>query len=168
VQDLIGEYCQGNGVDVGCGWRKMGGPILGIDSIPWGYQSGGDREDPHYSQADWCCDCRDLPVKDDSLDFVFSHHLLEHVGDIDTTDDETRKALTEWTRVLKPGGFLVVVLPDIRFCISPYAKRKYGKRIPHGLRPDDVKVIIEELPLKVHRFNRFKEAETFEIVAEKV
>lgn len=41
-------------------------------------------------------------------DFVLSSHCLEHVAN-------PLKALEEWNRVLKPGGILVLVLPDKRY-----------------------------------------------------
>lgn len=44
-------------------------------------------------------------VQDDSFDFVYSAHCLEHVMD-------PRVALRHWLRVLKPGGHLVITVPD--------------------------------------------------------
>lgn len=46
-------------------------------------------------------------IADASYDFVLSCHSLEHVAN-------PLKALDEWKRVLKPGGELVLVLPDKR------------------------------------------------------
>lgn len=45
-----------------------------------------------------------LPVADGSVDGVFTSHTLEHIADY-------VGALREWHRVLKVGGFLVVVVP---------------------------------------------------------
>ena len=44
-------------------------------------------------------------VADESLDFVHSSHCLEHLVD-------PREGLSHWFRVLKPGGHLVVTVPD--------------------------------------------------------
>jgi SAM-dependent methyltransferase len=44
-------------------------------------------------------------VPDGSLDFVHSSHCLEHMVD-------PRVALDNWLRILKPGGFLIVTVPD--------------------------------------------------------
>ena len=44
-------------------------------------------------------------VPDDSFDFVHSSHCLEHMVDV-------YEALQNWARVLKPGGFLIVTVPD--------------------------------------------------------
>jgi SAM-dependent methyltransferase len=48
---------------------------------------------------------QDLPFESNSLDFVFSSHLLEDFL-------IWSPILTEWVRVLKPGGNLIIVLPD--------------------------------------------------------
>jgi len=49
-----------------------------------------------------------LPIADNSYDFVLSCHSLEHVANVLQT-------LHEWKRVLKPGGALLLVLPDKRY-----------------------------------------------------
>jgi SAM-dependent methyltransferase len=45
-----------------------------------------------------------LPFPDESQDAVFSSHCLEHVED-------ARTAISEWFRVLKTDGFLVICVP---------------------------------------------------------
>lgn len=44
-------------------------------------------------------------VSNESLDFVHSCHCLEHIAD-------PAEALNHWMRVLKPGGHMIVVVPD--------------------------------------------------------
>lgn len=44
-------------------------------------------------------------VPDATFDFLYSSHCLEHLRD-------PREALTNWIRVVKPGGHLVVGVPD--------------------------------------------------------
>jgi ubiquinone/menaquinone biosynthesis C-methylase UbiE len=39
---------------------------------------------------------------------IYASHVLEHL-----TMNDSRKALKEWLRVLKPGGYLDVAVPDI-------------------------------------------------------
>lgn len=76
------------------------------------YFSEGDvvsfdiREDV---KPDVVCDIRRLPVPDQTFDIVFSSHTLEHFGwrDID-------KVLKEWSRTLKVGGELRIVVPNLR------------------------------------------------------
>jgi ubiquinone/menaquinone biosynthesis C-methylase UbiE len=43
-------------------------------------------------------------LEDESFDFVYSSHLLEHLPDVEL-------AINNWWRVLKPGGYLLLYLP---------------------------------------------------------
>lgn len=60
-------------------------------------------------RPDVVCDVRFLPVPNETFDIVFSSHTLEHFGWA-TVD----KVLKEWTRVLKVGGELRLVVPNLR------------------------------------------------------
>jgi len=44
-------------------------------------------------------------VADESFDFVHSSHCLEHLVD-------PKEALASWMRVLRPGGHLIITVPD--------------------------------------------------------
>ena len=44
-------------------------------------------------------------VRDNSVDFIVSSHCLEHLVD-------PLEGLRNWIRVLKPGGHLIVTIPD--------------------------------------------------------
>lgn len=88
-------YTRGVGLDLGCGKWKLYDHFIGVDS---GKQWGGRVTDVMHS-------CEDLSLfATQSMDFVFSSHLLEHIEDY-------RAALKEWWRVIRPGGFLVLYLP---------------------------------------------------------
>lgn len=55
------------------------------------------------------CEGNDLTaLQNGSYDFILSSHSLEHFAN-------PIKALQEWKRVLKPNGFLVIVLPHPKF-----------------------------------------------------
>jgi SAM-dependent methyltransferase len=45
-----------------------------------------------------------LPFKDNTLDFVISSHVIEHFYD-------PVKAIQEWMRVIKPGGYVYIIAP---------------------------------------------------------
>ena len=55
----------------------------------------------------------DLPFKDNTLDYVLTSHVIEHFFD-------PVKALREWHRVIKPGGYI--------FIIAPHMDRTFDKR----------------------------------------
>ena len=51
-------------------------------------------------------DLQDLPFADQSYDFVFASHVLEHVPD-------DHAAITEIRRILKPGGIAILPVPMV-------------------------------------------------------
>jgi predicted SAM-dependent methyltransferase len=61
-------------------------------------------------QPDIVCSITDMsPVATDSVDAVWSSHNLEHLQ-----RHEVPSALTEFLRVLKPSGLLLLTLPDLQ------------------------------------------------------
>jgi SAM-dependent methyltransferase len=59
-------------------------------------------------EPDILCSGEDLSaVPSGSEDFVIASHVLEHIAD-------PLGALAEWHRVIRPGGFLYLCLPDMR------------------------------------------------------
>jgi SAM-dependent methyltransferase len=61
----------------------------------------GDFDSP---LADHELDVMDLPFEAESFDFLMCNHVLEHVRD-------DRRALAELRRVLKPGGWAILMCP---------------------------------------------------------
>lgn len=95
----LAPYCTGYGADLGFGGDPITETAIRID-MPTPYtavgrypvQLGGDA-------GDLCW------FRDGVLDYIFSSHLLEDFVD-------TKAALREWLRVIKPGGRLVIFCPD--------------------------------------------------------
>ncbi|MBE9598799.1 methyltransferase domain-containing protein [Pedobacter sp. MC2016-24] len=64
---------------------------------------------PDKSGKQYILDGSDLvEIEDKKYDFLLSCHNLEHIAN-------PLKAIKEWVRVLKPGGFMLLILPDKRF-----------------------------------------------------
>lgn len=76
---------RGQGIDVGSGTDPLPG------ARPWDVSDGDGT--------------LLAGVPDNSQDFVHSSHCLEHLAD-------PLLALRHWLRVVKPGGFVVVLVPD--------------------------------------------------------
>lgn len=57
--------------------------------------------------VDVCLDITSVPLRDDIFDVIICNHVLEHVP-------EDRKAMAELFRVLKPGGFAILQVPQSR------------------------------------------------------
>lgn len=56
--------------------------------------------------VDYKADLQDLPFDDQSYDFVFASHVMEHIPD-------DNKAISEVKRILKPGGIAILPVPII-------------------------------------------------------
>jgi ubiquinone/menaquinone biosynthesis C-methylase UbiE len=60
--------------------------------------------------------CTTLPAfKDRTIDVVFASNLFEHL-----TRSDLVATLSEIERILKPGGTLIVLQPNFRYCGSSY------------------------------------------------
>ena len=98
----------GKGVDVCCGSRSIFTEDVRVDydkRVKPDYVVSGDI----------------LPFEDGQFDYLYAIHALEHVAD-------TKKTLLEWTRVVRPGGIVAIVHPDVEFT---------GVQKPQGENPDD-------------------------------
>ena len=95
------RYLLGNGIDIGAG----NDPLL----IDEGSVRAWDKEDGDALYMEG--------VPDESYDFVYSSHCLEHMP-------EVQLALTNWVRILRPGGILYLVVPDFEL----YEKRQWPSR----------------------------------------
>jgi len=101
-------------LDLGCDRMQIAG-FVGVDFNP----------DVH---PDVVADVQELPFTDNSADEIYASHVLEHLPYGNT-------ALQEWLRVLKPGGMLTVVVPDINGVY--YMARYGGKWGPYQLPVDE-------------------------------
>lgn len=85
----------GRGVDIGCGARSINENITRVDidkNVDPDVVASGD----------------DLPFKDGEFDFVCSIHSFEHFAD-------PVKTLKEWLRIVKLGGVIGIVHPDVNY-----------------------------------------------------
>jgi predicted SAM-dependent methyltransferase len=91
---------------------------LGCGSQP---KSGWINIDLYASAADLALDVReDLPFPDNSIAFVYTEHLLEHIG----YPTDATHLLREVKRVLRPGGGFSIVIPDFGDLLHAYAQRR--------------------------------------------
>lgn len=97
--DIV-EFTRGHGLDLGCGPNKAFPHFVGVDNLKDVSLFGIEFSPDKVVET-----CERLPeFADESQDFVFSSHLLEHIS-------AYQSALAEWWRVIKPGGYLVLYLP---------------------------------------------------------
>jgi ubiquinone/menaquinone biosynthesis C-methylase UbiE len=101
VREMVLPFCIGRGCDIGFGGDKvMKVNCDGID-YPQPYAFAGK------DKVDIACDVikGDIPVADNTYDYVYSSHLIEDFAD-------TADALKKFIRILRPGGNLILVFPD--------------------------------------------------------
>lgn len=60
-----------------------------------------------------------LPFNDNEVDYIFTSHMLEHLS-----EDKAIFVLKECLRILKNGGVLRVLVPDLSLLIKEYLKNK--------------------------------------------
>src|SRR5262249_7286246 len=77
--------------------------------------------------VDLCCDIlARIPLDDDRIDYISSQHALQEIKVVDQI-----RALRELRRVLKPGGVLRLVLPDLDRAIEAYRSGRDAYFCPH-------------------------------------
>lgn len=91
-------------INLGCGTSHFPG-FVDIDFFGTEAAYGADLRYP-------------LLIDNESADGIFTEHVLEHLS-----YDEAASVLAECHRVLKPGGRLRIVLPDVSLFIRRYVDR---------------------------------------------
>jgi SAM-dependent methyltransferase len=92
---FIQRYFRGVGIDIGAGDHSLNHyahlfPLMGR-VVAWDQPQG---------------DAQLMPgVPDNTFDFAHSSHCLEHLRD-------PVQALTRWVNIVKPGGYVIVTIPD--------------------------------------------------------
>lgn len=66
---------------------------------------------------------RPLPFKENSVDFIFNEHFIEHL-----TVEEGQVVIKDMMRVLKPGGVMRIAMPDLKDCIDIYLDKRWKER----------------------------------------
>ena len=103
----------GRKLHIGCGKRDFGPEWIHID--------GGKY--PHVSHNK----VTKLPFKNQSISVIYSSHLIAYFDRFEILD-----VLTEWHRVLEPGGVLRLATPDFFRMIRMYNDSKIKLDDIHG------------------------------------
>jgi SAM-dependent methyltransferase len=118
-------------VDLGCGWGRWslaaataGYRALGVDIHLDAVQAANRVSREIRSECDFVCSEVDrLPFRDASVDFVFSYSVLQHIER--TT---VQRVFLEAKRILKPGGRILVQLPNAYGALSIVQQLRRGYR----------------------------------------
>ena len=148
----LARFCEGDGIDVGFGGDPIVPHAICMD-LPQPYARYEEHPQHLRGSAEnlhW--------FRDGSLDWVYSSHVLEDFRD-------TRAVLDEWLRVLKPGGRLVLYLPD-EPTYREHCRRQGKPPNAHHIHADfgsafvkraladrkDVEVVHERFPVGIYSF----------------
>jgi ADP-heptose:LPS heptosyltransferase/predicted SAM-dependent methyltransferase len=133
-------YLRGKGLDLGAGMFKIIPHAISVDSGDHAALFG------HHFVAELKLNCEKLDIiASQSMDYVFSSHLLEHIED-------HKAALKEWWRVIKQGGKLVLYLPHADF----YPRMGQPGANPthlHDFLPQDIIDAMKEISSEAHQFD---------------
>ena len=110
-------------LDVGCGTgfnlgflRRYGEPVgLDMSAEALGFCRERGEEDVLLQEADR------LPFEDESFELLTAFDVIEHIED-------DREALTEWARVLKPGGWMLIYTPALPWLFNDHDRAVHHKR----------------------------------------
>src|SRR6056297_1238596 len=94
IGEFHSKYFVGSGIDIGCGADSLGKYQTFFPQID--IVQGWDKDD---GDAQFMTD-----IKDNLFDFVVSSHCLEHLHD-------PFEGLKNWVRIVKPGGYIIFVVP---------------------------------------------------------
>jgi SAM-dependent methyltransferase len=124
---------------LGCGWKHLEGHI---------------NVDLWITDAtDVICDISRLPWPDGSAATIDSYHVIEHIS-----HKKIKKTLSEWYRVLKPGGKLILECPHFDEAVREYLsgdesrllnifgrQRFEGDTHLYGFNPTRLMQLLEEI-----------------------
>lgn len=107
---LIDKYCRGKGLEIGGADNCVDGiDTLKVDNKP-------DYFHKKYT-TDHILEATDLHIfEDNKFDFVITIHVLEHLAN-------PIKALLEWNRLVKSGGFIFTAIPKKEKTFDRYRKK---------------------------------------------
>lgn len=124
-------------LDIGCGSHKTLKRAIGVDMVARGERIPTLDGDP-ISDADIQADVsKAIPVEDNSCDVVIARHILEHMID-------PISALELWISKIKPGGRLVLALPNQEW----HSTIPMNSEHVHAYTPPSAAVLLNGLGLK--------------------
>jgi len=119
-RSILAPFCVGLGIDCGFGGDAVVPHAITMD-MPQPYtRVGGDKQILRGS-----ADCLS-GFCDESLDYIYSAHLLE-----DWTYDDLVKIIFEWRRVLKVSGRIITNCPDQQRFLAHCAATGQGLNDAH-------------------------------------
>lgn len=126
--ELAKKYCKGNGIEIGASHKNrfegINAKNVDLGDKSWEfYKEAQIKESGDYARIDINANGDNIPIEDESQDFVINSHVIEHF-------ENPIKALIEWNRVCKKDGII--------FIIAPHKERTFDKDNPRAKLVDMV------------------------------
>lgn len=126
---VMGLFPGGKGIEIGGhGMEERG--LLGLS--------------PVLTDTTYQLDGRTLDgIESDSIDYIVSTHVFEHI------DQDPLKTLLRWSEVLKPGGIILIIMPDMAFFTHDPKVTEIYNSAPNEMYPWQMEDVIKKLNEKV-------------------
>ena len=108
-------------LNVGCGERTY-------DTYPHPFYKCINYDFRDLPCVDVVGDVRELPYPDEHFDYILASDIIEHFP-----ISETPNIITEWRRVLKPGGLIEFRLPNLRAICTKYVSGIHDAKLTSWL-----------------------------------
>jgi len=162
LNDATGELARGlriratdTVVDVGCGYgghslfcARQGAAVIALDrdADRVAQTETKLKASPAHAYRVICSDCNPIPLPDEAADVVICTEVLEHVTDPSVI-------LGELVRIARPGGHLLVTVPDARAeqLVAATAPANYFEE-PNHVRvfgPDELRELMAGAGLEI-------------------
>jgi len=139
---VFDDFAVGLGLEIGCGTNRFSNTVLAIDRSM-------------ASSADLICDASVLPFRDGRFDFIFSSHCLKDF-------DNPLSVMGEWLRVIKPLGYLLILLPNMENARNWQSVAKFKSTLPHMFG------LITKSPAKLMEYFYLENSTSFGVVIQKL
>lgn len=116
---MMGKYVKGLGIDFGSGSNRLSPTILSIDRFG----------EPGVDMVWDVLTMGQLPFREESFDFVFTSHVLE-----DFQPEIVPHVFDELLRIIKIGGYLITIGPDMENSRYPKWDEKFTAESPEVIR----------------------------------
>ncbi|MBN1535971.1 MAG: class I SAM-dependent methyltransferase [Anaerolineales bacterium] len=122
VLAAAGELLHGRVIDNGCGVGMYVRHLLPLAGSVFGMEYDLERaqEARQFSPNILCGAGENIPLPDKTFDVILSHEVLEHVQD-------DRQAVEEMSRLLRPGGRMVIFVPNRGYPFETHGIYWHGK-----------------------------------------
>lgn len=143
-RNFLYRRCTGTGVEIGPGPKPQILPsdstsVRYVEQMPpekWASLYGADSLVP-VNRTLWdryvVGNADDIPAEPESLDFIFSSHVVEHLAN-------PLGHFAYWSTLLKPGGVVVAVIPDREGCKDFVFRNSGLEEIEDEFRSGDMAV----------------------------